>query len=151
RQLALKKHENLSDINDDWSRIPYSNKITDFMTFDEMNVSSFVSMSIYTPFINKGHKNNKDIDDSYDHEINGIVICQVGPTLVRPHFDWKFICIDEDQNSEMNGYGPQNNTENAYAPYLKMWANFFGLPYFPTYHDISLDPEHYVKLDAYKG
>ena len=61
--------ESLNDISDDWNRVALSDKLYDFMSFDEMDLSSFIAMSIYTPFINKGHKNNKGIDDSF-HEVH---------------------------------------------------------------------------------
>lgn len=139
----------------------------DYLTYDELEISSLLCMSIYTPFINKGHSRNRAIDDNNNHEKNGIVICQTGPrTQKTTTMEWKFLIIDPSQNTTEFGYGYDN--DSLFGNYMKIWASFYEVDYFPRYDevvgqshgssDIYLDSisglkkeNRFIKLENYKN
>lgn len=140
--------------------------MNDYLTYDELEISAYLCMSVYTPFINKCNNRNKATDDGDDHERNGIVVCQTAPRLDKSNImEWRFMIIDPAQNTIDNGYGPNNET--MYGVYMKLWAKFYGVDYFPLYEeiltkntgpsDVYIDPvtgnkllNRYIKLPNYK-
>ena len=109
-------------------------KLSNNLSYQEIEINNLCGMSIYTPFINKGNPNNRSIDDN-DHEKNGIVICITPPKFDRPTiFDWKYMVIDPMQNVKKNGYGPFNNSLEGRT--LDIWAKFYGIDHFNLYEEV---------------
>ena len=106
--------------------------IKDYMTYDEIEIASFLNISVNTIFINSGNRfNNAEIGKC---ERRGIYIGQVGARFEkREKMEWKFIIIDPGQNTVENGYGEKNLSVKG--KYLNIWAKFYGIDYFPLYSE----------------
>ena len=69
------------------------------MSYDEIELSSFLSLSIFTPFINKGSRDNFGRVES-DCQPNGIYIGQNGARFERhSKMEWRYMIVDTDQNT----------------------------------------------------
>ena len=120
--------------------------IDEYMTYDELEMSVFVSFSIYTPFINTGSRINRALNDNIAHEKEGIYIGQVGARFeVQRRMEEKYIFITKAQNKIENGYGRPSPSPNSSDDknYLKMFAEFYGVPFFPTYDEVL----NYIKKE----
>jgi hypothetical protein len=114
--------------------------LANLMSYDEIELSSFLSLSIFTPFINQGARDNSGRPDQ-NCQPNGIYIGQNGARFERARrMEWRYMIVDPDQNTIENGYGPVNvNTKNSH--YLSMWAKFYDVPYFPLFKEAETDNE----------
>lgn len=111
--------------------------LKDYMSYDEVELSAFLSVSIFTPFINCGSRENAGKTEP-NCQPNGIYIGQIGARFERPFkMEWRYMIVDRDQNTLENGYGSNSNTKNS--AYLSMWANFYDLDNFPLYSDAEND------------
>jgi hypothetical protein len=135
-------------VGTDWEKAPCIMK--DYITYDEIELGVFISISIYTPFINKGSRRNLAQPDN-DHELEGIYIGQVGARFEEAErMEWRYMISDPRQNTEEKGYGPDNNS--PLGIYMKMWAGFYGIPYFPTYAEARSDYSgRFIPIPAYNG
>lgn len=138
-----------------WTNIGKNNNLhslEDYMSYDEIELAVFISMSIYTPFINNGSRHNcGKITDN--HEYEGIYIAQVGARFEERFFmEWKYMIVDPEQNTKENGYGMGNTNDR-----LKMWCDFYEIDYFPLYTDINGEDDrfkhiygnNFIYLDTY--
>nr|CAD7578247.1 unnamed protein product [Timema californicum] len=139
------------------------------LSYDEMKLSAFLSVSSHSTFINDGNRNNKGEPSSpKDLQRHGVIIGLIGTRLSRPNFmEWQEIVVTKEQNVEFNGYGqPPGDTANgARAPtslnrWRKVWSDFYGItPHLPTYKELSqkieslsaADQARYLKLPRHKG
>jgi hypothetical protein len=122
--------------------------LQDYMSYDEIELSSFLSISIFTPFINPGSRENSGRPES-NCQPNGIYIGQNGARFERHcKMEWRYMVIDPGQNTVENGYGPNNyGTKNT--SYLSIWANFYEIPYFPLFSEAETDTTgRYHKLNT---
>ncbi len=111
--------------------------LKDYMSYDEIELSSFLSISIFTPFINTGARDNSGRPEP-NCQPNGIYIGQNGSRFERrSKMEWRYMIIDREQNTLENGYGPNNNTKNG--SYLSIWANFYSVDYFPLFTEVEVD------------
>ena len=118
-----------------------------YMSYDELELSSFLSISIFTSFINRGSRKNWGKREE-DCQPNGIYIGQVGPRFQKQfRMEWKFMIVDPEQNTPENGYGSQP-VQGKNSTYLSLWANFYDIDYFPLYTDVEKDiTGRYFKLN----
>ena len=121
--------------------------LKDYMSYDEIEISSFLSVSIFTPFINKGARDNGGKVES-DCQQNGIYVGQNGARFERhSKMEWRYMIVDRDQNTVENGYGPANNTKNS--SYLSIWAIFYDIEYFPLFSEAEQDKTgRFYKLNS---
>jgi hypothetical protein len=124
-----------------------------YITYEEMEISTFISLSIYTPFINNGSRRN--LAEPYgNHEKEGIYIGQVGCRFDEAQkMEWRFMIIDPQQNVAQFGYGPvqHQNSQNPFTYYMKMWASFYGIEHFPSYPEVQSDYSgRFIILDGYR-
>lgn len=119
-----------------------------YLTYDEIELAVFVSLSIYTPFINKGDRyNSAEIETKIGIQQNGIYIGQSGARFEAvERMEWRYMIVDPTQNTYENGYGPfnpmnnmQNENVSILSKYLNMWAQFYGVSHFPTYDEVVAD------------
>ena len=64
----------------------------------------------------------------------------VGARFEKPgYMEWQHMVVTESQNSEANGYGYlQYETPTSMNAYLlRTWADFYKIPYFPTFEDVT--------------
>jgi hypothetical protein len=130
--------------------------LANYMSYDEIEISAFLSFSCYTPFINNGSRYNAGKQDTEFHP-EGIYMGQIGARFqVHSHMEWKYMIVDSSQNTEKNGYGKNNNS--VAEKYLKLWADFYNVEYFPTYTEamentqkyFGGNPDTYLNIDVYK-
>lgn len=132
-----------------WTNIGKNNKLhslKDYMSYDEIQLAVFISMSTSTPFINNGSRQNcGKVSDA--HESEGIYIAQVGARFQeRFLMEWKHMIVDPEQNTKENGYGKNNGGNKS----LKMWSDFYEVDYFPLYTDIKGENERFKCIDGYR-
>lgn len=107
--------------------------LEDYLSYDEIEIGVFISLSCFTPFLNNGSRYNEG-EITENHEPEGIYIGQVGARFEVPKImEWKYMIIDSSQNTYENGYGPDNN--NIKGKYLSIWADFYEIDHFPTYDE----------------
>lgn len=121
----------------------------DYLGYDEIEIASLLSISIYTPFINDGARDNKGQKmKDIEKQEEGIMIGQVGSRFEVEHkMEYRTMVISQKQNTEKNGYGPQplkgfedktfGLSELAPFYYNQIWAKFYNVPYFPTFEQVS--------------
>ncbi len=120
--------------------------LKNYMSYDEIEISSFLSLSIFTPFINTGSRENSGHLEK-NCQPNGIYIGQNGSRFERhSKMEWKYMLIDDEQNTVENGYGPKGSTKNN--SYLSIWAKFYSVEYFPLFSEVETDTSgRYYKLN----
>jgi hypothetical protein len=113
--------------------------LSKYMSYEELEISVFISMSNLTRFINNGSRQNMG---KVGHcEDQGIYIAQVGARFEeRFRMEWKHMIIDPEQNTWANGYGKDNPN-----PKLKMWAKFYDVDYFPLFTEIT-ESDRYIPI-----
>ncbi len=130
--------------------------LDNYLSYDEMELSALISLSISTPFINNGARNNCGRCGSPgSFEKEGIVIGQVGARFEEFNkMEWRYVIIDPIQNVSKNGYGPQDvgcetisekiyNEDDEKLPglikkqYLKIFEKFYDEEYFITYNELQ--------------
>ncbi|XP_022921142.2 uncharacterized protein [Onthophagus taurus] len=98
-------------------------KLKNYLSYDEIKLSAFLSVSSYTYFINDGNRRNKGIleEDRTKIEDEGIIMGLIGTRLVKRNvMEYQDIIIDKEQNVAGNGYGP------TFAPTINsMYAGFY--------------------------
>jgi hypothetical protein len=108
--------------------------LEDYLSYDEMQISALVGVSVPTFFINNCSDNNKGLKGiSGTYEPHGILIGQVGARFEKPNLmEWQHMVITQEQNTKDNGYGIEEmkNPKNK----LSIWSKFYGLD-FPTFEE----------------
>lgn len=108
--------------------------LTDYLSYDEMQISAFLGFATPTYFINEGGRNNqgqKAEDGSFIKD--GVYAGLVGARFERQgHM--------EDQHMIVRDGPPKNSAKD------RMWANFYGLDKFPTLADVKLDPNRFISV-----
>lgn len=107
-------------------------------TYDEMYLSSFISVSSPTYSINNGSRRNC----AEMQRIKGphLYVAQVGCRFERPFLmDWKHMVITREQNTRANGYGANGygHIQNATPSLLRAFAFFYRVPFFPTFEEVE--------------
>lgn len=128
-----------------WDNSHDIESLSNHLTYDEIKVSAFLSISSYSAFINNGSRENRGIpasslDKIYHH---GVVVGLIGPRLEKEGvMDWEDIVISKKQNVKTHGYGelPENHT--AISSWRQMWASFYGISHFPLYSCIQKDANY---------
>lgn len=82
--------------------------LENYLSYDELKISSLVSISSYTHFINRGHRNNSGIyeGDRSGIEEEGIIIGIVGPRLHKTNaVENQEIVFSKKSHTKENGFG----------------------------------------------
>jgi len=106
--------------------------LSSYLSYDEMQIAALLGVSVPSFFINDGARGNKALPgDAGTFEEEGVVIDQVGCRFERPGLmEWQHMVVTQEQNTPANGYGPQQGRNDTL---LTLWADFYGLDYFPTF------------------
>lgn len=109
------------------------------LSYDEMKLSSLLSVSSHTVFINDGRRNNKGIETEELESFQrlGAIIGLIGTRLERENvMEYQEIMVTQQQNVEERGYGHLGSSESPAFRWRQMWANFYGAqPNFPLYSE----------------
>lgn len=126
----------------------------DYLSYDEMLLSALLGTSTPVHFINRGARGNKGKPEQKGtFERRGVYLGQVGARFERPGLmEWQHLVVDNLQNTLENGYGA-NAPAGRGREFLRLWARWYGLEYFPTYaeaFDQTLDIPGYGKTKSLK-
>lgn len=122
----------------------------EYLSYDEMLISSMILISCYTYFINNGRKdNNGQVDDKNSIEEKGMLMGVIGPRFEKENkMDWMTLLVTPVQNTEENGYGKNADEKMYKTKFLRMLAKqMFGIEYFPTYKEAIENPLDYIETD----
>jgi hypothetical protein len=129
--------------------------LASFMSYDEMQLAALVAVSTPTHFVNPGGRANcAHVARWGTFEGAGVYVAQVGARFERAcKMEFAHMVVTTDQNrGGAGGYGPSPAPASALAgspdhessaegsrdarelrAKLQLWAQFYGLEYFPTY------------------
>lgn len=117
--------------------------LRDYLSYDEMAVAAFLGVSVPTHFINDGGRFNQGKrGEAGSHEAKGVYTGLVGARFEKTGvMEYAHMLITPEQNTIENQYGPLCSAK------LKLWADFYGQDYFPTYEEAVKDTSgKYIKL-----
>ena len=129
--------------------------LRDLLSYDEMQLSALLGVSVPTHFINKGHRQNRGKPGKPGtFEPKGIYTGLVGARFERPGLmEWQHIIISADQNTPQNGYGPPGLiSSSARSRLLRLWAEFYTQGttqnhFFPLHKDVLKDKtDRYIEM-----
>ena len=114
--------------------------IKNYLTYNELELSALLSISVKTQFINNGNRYNNGIKSLVnDYEKEGVYIGQVGSRFEKKGFmEWKYMVITEEQNTKENGYSNNSYGISNKREYMKMFEEFYKSE-FPLYSDLMSD------------
>lgn len=116
--------------------------LSDYLSYDEIEISAFLNVSCFTPFLNNGSRKNCG-KPSRERQADGVYIGQVGARFQKySKMEYRFMMITKEQNTVENGYGPNNTSTKGL--FLSLWANFFEIDYFPTYDEVMDNKQHWL-------
>ncbi len=102
--------------------------LQDYLSYDEMRVSAFISSFVPTHFINSGSRDNLGIKAAVGtYESKGIYVGMVGARFEKPGvMEWAHMNITPEQNTAANGYGREADPFNIKTIALRLWAELYG-------------------------
>jgi len=141
----------------------------DYLSYEEMQISAFLSIASPTFFINKGDRNNKGVHgEKGTFEETGYLVGMVGGRFEKQGvMEYQHILVTPEQNTEENGYGHKGNPEKKI--WLDLWAkHLYKIEVFYSYKgveefygsedgkntyfrkDIPMSKPHYFNIKVYK-
>lgn len=106
--------------------------LKDVLSYDEMKLSAFLTVSSYTEFLNDGNRRNAGIIEVDKSKIErvGVIVGIIGARFqAREAMDWQDIIVSKEQNTKKHGYGytaqEAMNTTNAAVSYRYLWTSFY--------------------------
>uniref|UniRef100_A0A1A9UPI8 Uncharacterized protein n=1 Tax=Glossina austeni TaxID=7395 RepID=A0A1A9UPI8_GLOAU len=117
------------------------------LSYDEIKLSAFLSVSSYTEFINDGNRQNCGVIEQNKNRIEreGLVIGIIGARLNRRNvMEFQDIIITETQNTSENGYDQREeiNATNKAQNYRRVWTDFYEESDF-LYQQIAKDDQRF--------
>ena len=119
--------------------------LSEFITYDEMLISALIGVSCPTRFINSGSRDNRSrlgLEGSY--ETSGVICGMVGARFERYSRMESIFCFVDPDSTSKNAwapYGPIPENGGERWELQRMWADFYGVPYFPTYEEARQSPD----------
>jgi hypothetical protein len=123
--------------------------LADYLSYDEMQIAALLGVSSPTCFINNGSRDNSgqasgqydSASGTYDdHEAFGVYVGHVGARFEKPDvMEHQFMFITQTQNTAEKGYGDPKHPHYKANPKFALWAEFYGLPFFPSYAEVLAD------------
>ena len=119
--------------------------LENLISYDEMQISALMSVSVPTHFINAGGRRNRGLyvnPEKGNYIPKGIYVGSVGARFEVPkRMEWQHMIVSASQNRLGNGYGKKKSDTNAL---LNLWEEFYGqlIPnrtdfHFPTYKEVT--------------
>jgi len=122
--------------------------LDEYLSYDEMQISALLGVSVPTFFINNGSRNNSGIPGAHGtFEEKGIYVGLVGTRFEKPGLmEWQHMIITPEQNTTKNGYGINADQNSPKTKLLKIWSDFYETT-FATFEDATHDTTgRYVKI-----
>ncbi|XP_057663816.1 uncharacterized protein LOC130898489 isoform X2 [Diorhabda carinulata] len=110
------------NIGTDYEKPPLT--LDNYLSYDELKISSLLSISSYTHFMNKGHRSNSGVyeEDRSAIEGEGIIIGIVGPRLPKTNaVENQEIIFSKQSQTKENGFG-----KSVINSIPKLFADFYG-------------------------
>lgn len=110
-------------------------------SYDDMQLSALLGVSVPTHFINCGSRDNCGIRGKPgSFEPKGIYVGLVGARFERPErMEWAHVRVTPEQNRPERGYGAQADPDAAATRLLRAWAVCYGLDHLPSYAEAEAD------------
>lgn len=136
--------------------------LRDYLSYDEMQIAALLGASTPTYFINTGFfGNNGVVGHGGEYEEQGIHVGLVGARFEKPGcMEYQHMLITPTQNTPQNGYGPTSKPTTPEMEQMKMWADFYDVPYLARYEDavndstgrfLKLENGNYLDTKVYKA
>lgn len=107
--------------------------INDYLSYDELQISAYMSVVTPTQFINDGNRSNRaEIYNSENFETSGVYVGLVGARYEK-------INLMEDMHVMV-----KKDVQRNSGSLSQLWANFFGLEKLPTYEEAQGDSERFI-------
>lgn len=122
-------------------------QLKDYLSYDEMQISALLGVSVPTHFINNGNRNNRGEKGKVgEFEQKGVYTGLVGARFEKENkMEWPHMVVTAEQNIPENGYGIKSAADNP----LGIWAKFYGETHFPTYAEAIADKSgRYLAIGA---
>jgi hypothetical protein len=103
----------------------------DYISYSEMQISSYIGVSVPTFFINDGNRVNQGVPTS-DHVVRGVYTGIVGARFEELFKMEAQHMLVTDKYTPERYYGPKS-VDNWR---MKLWADFYKINYFPTYQEV---------------
>lgn len=121
--------------------------LTDYLSYDEMRIATFLSVACPTFFINDGDRKNIGKPGEPGTFITkGVSMAMVGTRFEKPgYMEWNHCIIDANQNTEANGYGENADPTNPKTIELGLAKELYSVRYFPAYeeaHTVAESEKH---------
>ena len=124
--------------------------LQDYISYDEMQISSMIGVATPTYFVNKGTKTNNGIPgDARTFEDNGVMIGIVGARCEVPERnEFAHMIITPKQNISEKGYGKASINKHPHAHFAEFYNQGDEKEhYFPSFEEASHDTSgKYFKL-----
>lgn len=103
--------------------------LADYLSYDEMQISALIAVSVPTFFINNGNRNNSAVKSkSDDYEKEGIFVGMVGARFEKPGLmEWQHIIVTPQRDQDLK------NKKDL----LNIWSDFYQET-FETYEQAVL-------------
>lgn len=110
--------------------------LRDYISYDEMQISALIGVSVPTYFINDGSRDNEGkIGQPGTFESKGVYAGLVGARFEKPGFmEWEHMIITPEQNKIEKGYGQEHKKNSK----LAIWSKLYNSE-FPTFEEAKLD------------
>ncbi|XP_011212111.2 uncharacterized protein LOC105232183 isoform X3 [Bactrocera dorsalis] len=102
------------------------------LSYDEIKLSAFLSVSSHTEFLNDGNRFNCGVieEDKSKIEPSGVVVGMIGGRFEVPDvMEWQDIVITPMQNTKAHGYGQNTSeleqTDKRIVGYRQLWTSFY--------------------------
>jgi len=118
--------------------------LSSLQSYDEMQLSALLAVATPTFFINDGGKANQAKASAYGHEVEGVIVGNVGARFEKIGFmEWQHMMVTEEQNSVKNGYGPPvaeypADADEGRRRLLEIWAQLYGIGHFPCWEEAEV-------------
>ncbi|XP_037898810.1 uncharacterized protein LOC119643517 isoform X1 [Glossina fuscipes] len=105
--------------------------LNNVISYDEIKLSAFLTVTSHTDFINDGNRNNRGVieTDLSKIERSGVVVGLIGARFERfGVMEYQDVIIDPRQNVKANGYGAGNAKEqnsSRLVNYRHIWNGFY--------------------------
>ena len=123
--------------------------LDEYITYDEMLISALLGVSCPTSFINSGSRDNRGrLGKPGSFEKTGIIVGMVGARFERNcRMETIFCFVDKDSNARnpWAPYGPLSEEKGERHRLQKLWAEFYGVDYFPDFEEARESPD-FVEL-----
>jgi hypothetical protein len=127
-------------------------ELSSYISYDEMLMSALLLVSSFVTFINDGNRDNQAKPGAAGtFEPEGVFIGAVGARFERDNaMDSLFCVVDKTRSVEANGYGRRGDKSGQFAPLLKLMAPLFGVDHFPSWSEMSAEPDdaRFVQLKS---